>query len=130
MGSRPQVLKVLGAATLMLALTAAARPSVLARATAGLWELSGGSRQSRQCIADPAMLAQIEHRGNGCTQVVIRDLPTVAEVHYTCPGGEFGRTTVSMITPRSFRVETQGISSGAPFNYVVQARRVGNCRVH
>lgn len=128
-------LSAIGAASaaLLLALTAADRPSVLSKAREGLWELSGGpgsSRQSRQCIRDPAMLAQIEHRRTNCTRVIIRDLPTSAEVDYTCPGGGFGRTTIKMLTPRSFRIETQGISSGAPFHYMVQARRTGNCGSH
>lgn len=128
-------LTAIGAASaaLLLALTAADRPSILSRTNGGLWELSGSpgaSRQIRQCIADPALLAQIEHRRSSCKRVVVRDLPTSAEVHYTCPGGDFGRTGVTMLTPRSFRIETQGISRGAPFNYVVQARRIGNCAVH
>lgn len=120
-------------AVLLLGLTAADRPSILSKATSGLWELSRGNgvpRLSRQCIADPALLAQIEHARVNCTRVIIRDLPTSAEIHYTCPGGGFGRTTISMFTPRSFRIETQGISRSAPFNYVVQARRVGNCKAH
>lgn len=124
---------VAGAAAMLLALTGATQPSILAKTSGGLWELSGGSaasRSARQCIADPALLAQIEHRAASCTRVVIRDRPTSAEVHYTCPGGGFGRTTITMLTPRSFRVQTQGIARGAPFNYVVQARRVGNCPAH
>jgi hypothetical protein len=32
-----------------------------------------------------------------------------------------------LITPRSIRIETQGISGDLPFNYVLQARRVGDC---
>ena len=32
-----------------------------------------------------------------------------------------------MLTPRSLRIETQGISDSLPFNYVLQARRVGDC---
>jgi len=32
-----------------------------------------------------------------------------------------------LITPRSIRIETQGISDNLPFNYVIQARRVGDC---
>ena len=128
-------LSAIGAASaaLLLALTAADRPSVLSQTRGGLWELSGGpgsTRQSRQCVRDTAMLAQIEHRRSNCTRVVVRDQATSAEVHYTCPAGGFGRTTITMLTPRSFRIETQGISSSAPCHYVVQARRIGNCAVH
>ena len=123
-----------GSAGMLLALGAAAeRPSVLLQTSGGLWELSGGpagDRNVRQCIADPALLAQIQHRRARCERTVVRDQPTSAEVHYTCPSGGFGRSTIAMITPRSFRIETQGISEGAPFHYVLQARRIGNCTIH
>ena len=120
-------------ALLLLALTAADRPSVLSQASGGLWELSGGpGRQgrSRQCIRDTALLAQLEHRRSSCERAVLRDDPTSALIHYSCAGGGFGQTSIAMITPRSFRIETQGISAGAPFHYVLQARRIGNCPVH
>jgi hypothetical protein len=32
-----------------------------------------------------------------------------------------------VLTPRSLRIATQGISGGLPFNYVLQARRVDDC---
>ena len=76
---------------------------------------------------DLAILAQYEHRKAQCTRRVIRETPTFAEIQYSCPGGGFGRTTVGLLTPRSLRVETQGISQNAPFHYVLQARRVGGC---
>jgi hypothetical protein len=62
--------------------------------------------------------------------VVIRDLPTRTEIHYTCVGGGFGQSKIERMTPRSLRVETQGIAGSAPFNYVFQARRIGECPVH
>ena len=58
---------------------------------------------------------------------MIRDLRGRAEIIYSCAGGGFGQSKVEQITPRSLRIETQGISRDAPFHYVVQARRVGNC---
>jgi len=111
------------------ALTAAQRPAALAQTTGGLWEVSGppGSAPVRQCIADTAVLAQFEHRGQTCTRLIISDGPTTAVIHYTCAGGGFGRSKMTLITPRSLRIETQGISDNLPFNYVVQARRVGDC---
>jgi hypothetical protein len=79
------------------------------------------------CLADPIALAQYEHRAASCTRVVISDKPSETVVHYTCPGGGFGQTKMTVLTPRSMRVETQGISDNAPFNYVLQVRRVGDC---
>ena len=50
-----------------------------------------------------------------------------AEVHYTCPKGGFGTSKITVLTPRSVKIETQGISDGLPFNYVVHARLAGKC---
>lgn len=111
------------------ALTAAQRPMALAMTEGGLWEVSGspGSAPVRECVADTAMLAQFEHRGQTCTRLVISDGPQTTLIHYTCAGGGFGQSRMTLITPRSLRIETQGISDNLPFNYVVQARRVGDC---
>ena len=116
-------------AALLLVLAAAERPAALAKTSAGLWEVVGqpGKPAEKICFADLALLAQHEHRNASCTRVVIRDLPAVTEIHYTCSGGGFGRTKMTLITPRSLRVETQGIASNFPFNYVLQVRRLGDC---
>ena len=124
---------VIGGAAGLLLLTltaAAARPAVLTQTRPGIWEISGipgASAPRRLCIGDLGLLAQFEHRTASCTRVVIRDQPTVSEVHYTCSGGGFGQTTIGLLTPRSLRIETQGISKNAPFHYVLQARRMGDC---
>lgn len=117
-----------GGAGLVLALGAAQGPAVLAGIERGLWQVDGaGGGPKRLCVAEPAVLAQFEHRSARCTREVVRDTPAIAEVHYRCSGGGFGQSTISAVTPRSLRIETQGISSGAPFHYVLQARRVGSC---
>ena len=121
-----------GAAALLL-LVAAARPSALDKASPGLWELSGmpnAGTAFRQCVGDTATLARVEHRGHSCTQVVIKDNGTWTEIHYTCTNGGFGRTKLTVLTPRSLRIETQGISAKYPFNYTIQARRIGDCSAH
>ena len=122
------MIRVSGAAVVLLALTAAVRPAVFTQTTGGLWEVSradGGRRNI--CVADPAVLAQYEHLRSNCARDIIRNQQSRAEIHYSCPGGAFGQSTVELITPRSLRIETQGISGNAPFHYVLQARRVGNC---
>ena len=121
-----------GAAALVL-LAAAVRPTALDKTSPGLWELSGlpnAGTAFRQCVADTAALARVEHRGHSCTQVVIRDAPSSTEIHYTCTNGGFGRSKLTVLTPRSMRIETQGISANYPFNYTIQARRIGNCSAH
>ena len=124
------VLIACGGAAALLVLAAAQRPSVLATARPGQWEFSGlpgTPGPVRRCVSVLTTLAQLEHRAQSCTQVVIRDGQADATIHYTCTRGGFGQTEMSQITPRSYRIETQGISGNAPFHYVVQARRVGDC---
>lgn len=121
------------AAAMLLLLTAAQRPTALAVTSPGLWEIEGQPGQAprvRRCIADTLSLARLEHRRQPCTQVVIGNEQSRTVIHYTCPDGGFGRTRIDVLTPRSLRIETQGIAGGAPFNYVAQARRVGSCPVH
>jgi len=128
-GLKPYLILLAGIAAIP-GLGAAQRPAALAQTSGGLWELSGlpDARQpQRMCVADTSVLAQYEHRGQMCARLVISDTPTVTVIHYTCPSGGFGRSVLTSLTPRSLRIETQGISNNLPFNYVIQARRVGEC---
>ena len=122
---------IVGAALGMAAVLGAAQhPAVLGQVSPGLWELAGapgGKGPVRQCVADLTALAQFEHRTRTCTRNVVSDSGTTTVIHYTCGSGEFGDSKLTVITPRSMRIETQGISDQAPFNYVLQARRVGDC---
>jgi hypothetical protein len=119
-----------GAAGAVLALTGAQQPSALAKTQAGLWEISGapGARAPiRQCIANVASLAEFEHRGKPCKLRITTDGPSSTVFDYSCGAAGFGRSQVDVITPRSLRIDTQGISNQLPFSYVIQARRVGDC---
>jgi hypothetical protein len=121
-----------GVIAILLILTAASPPSVLAQASPGLWEVSGlpGSKTpTRLCVADVRVLAAFEHRGRNCSRSVLRDSGTQAVIHYNCAAAGFGESRITLITPRSLKIQTQGISENAPFNYVLQARRVGDCRM-
>ena len=111
-------------------LVAAGLPQALAGAAGGLWEVgrsADGKDAQKMCLPDPTVLAQWEHRGARCTRVVISDQGTRARFHYTCSNGGFGDTEMTMITPRTLRVMTQGISDNYPFAYTLHARRVGDC---
>ena len=124
------LLAVAGATGAIVALGAAQRPAALASTAGGIWEVSGApgpKAPAKLCVADPAYLAQFEHRGRQCTRVVVSDSSPSTVIRYTCVAGGFGQSKMTLITPRSIRIETQGISDGLPFNYVVQARRVGDC---
>ncbi|GAA4721200.1 hypothetical protein GCM10023325_17930 [Sphingomonas lutea] len=113
-----------------LTLTAAQRPSALAQASAGVWEVSGapGAQANvRQCVADVATLAQFEHRQKSCKRNLLTESASSVVIQYECSGGDFGRSKVTVVTPRSLKIETQGISDRLPFSYTLQARRVGDC---
>lgn len=115
----------------VLALAAAVSPAALSNAQGGLWEVTrNGDAPVRLCLPNPVTLAQFEHRGASCSRTVLRDSGTTARIHYTCAGGNFGQSDLTLVTPRSLRVTTQGISDNAPFKYTFNARRVGDCPAH
>ena len=107
----------------------AAQSSALAKVASGLWEITvpGAKAPVRQCVADVLALAQFEHRSNNCTRSVISDKGDTVTVSYKCGAAGFGQSELSVVTPRSLRISTQGISDQLPFNYVLQAHRLGDC---
>lgn len=108
----------------------AAPLAVFGKSQPGIWELSGmqGARvPARLCLADLSQLALVEHRGRGCKQKAIRETPASATFTYECSGTDFGRTEINFVTPRNFRIVSQGIAGGLPFAHTVQARRIGDC---
>ena len=118
-----------GLALTAVALAAATLPPAIG-GSGGLLEVSRsatGTNAEKRCVPQAAVLAQWEHRRAQCTRVVISATETEAVIHYTCTGGGFGQSRLKVITPRTLRIETQGISEGFPFNYVLHARRVGDC---
>lgn len=112
-------------------LCGATAPTLLTTAEPGQWEIGrSGAAPIKLCVASIAGLAELESRGSVCTRTVIRNSRSTAEISYTCRGGDFGESVLSLITPRSIRVQSQGIAGGAPFKYTVQARRTGDCPAH
>jgi hypothetical protein len=49
------------------------------------------------------------------------------KVHVITVPGNHGRTTFKISPPRAYNLDTQGIVSGAPFDYHYEARRIGAC---
>jgi hypothetical protein len=127
-----RILRPVGLGLAALMLGAATLPPIIA-GSGGLWEVSRsatGANAERKCVPAAAVLAQWEHRNARCTRTVVSSTATESVVHYTCPGAGFGQSKMKVITPRTLRIETQGISDGLPFNYTLHARRVGDCPVH
>ena len=113
-----------------LVLAGAAQPSIFAQAQAGLWEVSGvpGAKAPlKQCLGNVAKLAEFEHRGKACSAKIIKSNASSTVVEYSCGSAGFGRSQVDALTPLCLRIDTHGISNQLPFNYVLQARRIGDC---
>lgn len=111
-------------------LVAASVPRALAPALGGLWEVSRsatGHNPTRICVASPDLLAQFEHRQQRCERTVVSDSGSETLITYNCPGGGFGQSKMTLITPRTLRIDTQGISDNLPFHYQLHARRIGSC---
>ena len=124
-----RLLALLPIAPAALTLTAAQPVPTLADAHPGLWEISasGGKVLARQCVAEIAALARFEHRGKLCSARVLKSSGSSAAIEYSCGGAGFGHSDIAVLTPRSLRISTQGISDGLPFNYLLRARRIGDC---
>ena len=105
-------------------------PTVLSQVQPGIWEINGvpgAAYPLPQCVPDIAVLARFEHRGQTCTANLVRNSGAVAVINYRCGPAGFGNSEITVLTPRSIKISTQGISDGLPFNYVLQAHRVGDC---
>ena len=112
------------------AIAAAAVPRALSPALGGLWEVSrsaSGHNPTRICVATPDLLAQFEHRQERCARNVVSDSGSVTLISYNCPSGGFGQSKMTLITPRTLRIDTQGIAGNLPFHYQLHARRIGSC---
>ena len=112
----------------------AAAPTLKAMRTVapGNWSIrSPGSPEAARetCVSDTAVLFRLRLRAAQCSRFVIEDTPRIATVHYTCPGAGHVRTTVHVDTPRTLRIESEGIIDGMPFADAFEARRLGNCAV-
>ncbi|MEO8454021.1 MAG: DUF3617 family protein [Sphingomicrobium sp.] len=121
---------VVAGITVALVLTGAQRPAAFGDVAPGQWEISGlpGMKApALECFTDMATLERYEHKSRSCTTKVISDSPSSAVFDYSCGGAGFGHTKIDVITPRSLRIETQGVSDGLPFSYLLQARRLGDC---
>ena len=122
----------LGATAMLSAPAATQGPlSALSKLELGMWQLRDldDPRSAPQsiCVADPGVLMQVQHRSSPCSRMVISNDARGATVHYTCPANGFGRTSLTVETPRLAKIDTQGIIGNAPFGLRAEARRVGTC---
>ena len=127
------VAAMLLATGMLVATTARAdapQASVLATIEPGQWQLHNTADNTRRnlCVRDPRALLQLGHADTAqCSRFVVAQGPRELTIHYTCPGAGHGRTTIGLVTPRSIKLETQGIAGGLPFQQSYAARRTGAC---
>lgn len=121
---------VIASGAMAAAVAGTAPSAALSRLETGRYALKviGSTEAPRLvCLADAAMLVQLQHPGVACSRLVVADGPDSTTINYSCVGGGHGRTVITITTPRSFDLQTQGISGGAPFDLDYQGRRVGAC---
>lgn len=99
----------------------------------GQWELrergdDPHGEPRRICVGDPVQLLQPRHSRAACRRFVIDDSARHAVVTYECDGSGSGRTDLRVETPRLVQIDSQGVSSGAPFAVTIEGRRTGDCR--
>lgn len=105
-------------------------PAALAAVRPGLWHLKmvDSSEPERDiCVADAHALMQIRHGNAACDSFVVADDPRAATISYTCPAAGGGRSTLRLVSPAELRIDSQGIADNAPFAFVAEAHRTGDC---
>jgi len=106
--------------------------TVLARMEAGLWEVrtlgDGAAAPQSICVADTALLMQLQHGQAACSQRVVSNDDKGVTVQYSCPANGFGHSSLRMETPRLAKIDTQGIVGKVPFAQRVEVRRLGECQ--
>ena len=119
---------------LMVSIAAVAQPAraptVLPGVEPGLWEVSRdatGKGARRGCLRDMTLLTTYAHAGDRCQRTVLVNTPRRLLVSLECGPGEFSRSEITVTTPRSLKLDTQGFRRGEPYDFTVYARRVGEC---
>lgn len=126
------LIAAIGMIALGLILPAAAQSDSLAMLgglTKGEWTIKhrDGSEDRRVCVKTGQELIQLRHTETGCSRFVVEDGASKVTVQYTCPGNGYGRTNIRKETGALVQIESQGIASGAPFQFAAEARRTGSC---
>jgi len=126
------VTAAIGMIALGLALPVAAQTAgldMLSGLAKGEWTIKhrDGSADQKICVRTGQELIQLRHTENGCSRFVVEDASNRVTVQYTCPGNGYGRTDIRKETGSLVQIESQGISSGLPFQLAGEARRTGSC---
>ena len=95
----------------------------------GEWTIKhrDGSADRKICVKTGQELIQMRHDDPDCSRFVVEDGLSKVTVQYTCPGNGYGRTNIRKETEGLVQIESQGISSGLPFEFAAEGRRTGAC---
>ena len=126
------LIAAIGVVALGMTLPAAAQSDGLAMLgglAKGEWTIKhrDGSEDRKICVKTGQELIQLRHSEAGCSRFVVEDGANKVTVQYTCPGNGYGRTNIRKETGALVQIESQGIASGLPFQFVAEARRTGSC---
>ena len=126
------MIAAVGMVLLGLALPAAAQSgslSMLGGLAKGEWTIKhrDGSADRKICVKSGRELIQLRHKQPDCSRFVVEDAKSKITIQYTCPGDGYGRTNIRMETGELVQIESQGISSGLPFQFAAEARHTGSC---
>ena len=104
--------------------------SFLDTLTDGAWSLKPVGRAGAEvrsiCLrANPAPLAQIEHRGMTCDTTAQTIGPREVAYTYDCGGGNNGYTRVKAETGKLVQIDTQGFKNNMPFHARYEGRWTG-----
>lgn len=95
----------------------------------GEWELSeiDGPGHMSVCVADPGTLLQLRQGKAACSRLVLDSSRSRMTVHYTCSGAGHGRSVLTVRSAHSIKLETQGVTRGAPFAADYDGKLIGPC---
>ena len=110
-----------------------AAPTLVALGTmqSGLWHIrrvdGGTDTPSDICLGDPRVMLQLRHPAAACGSFVVDNEAKLTTVQYSCPGAGGGRTSLRIESAAAVHIDSQGIAQNAPFAFVAEARRTGDC---
>lgn len=122
-------LTILVASVGLPALAQADSLTMLRTLSKGEWTIKhrDGSPDRKICVRSGEELIQLRHGNQGCSRFVVEDAANRITVQYTCPGNGYGRTNIRKEAGALVQIESQGISSGIPFQFAAEGRRTGDC---
>ena len=104
--------------------------SMLGGLDRGNWEVRNrdGGTVRNICVRNGQEFIQLRHVGSQCNRFVVEDGKQQVTVQYTCKGNGYGRTNIRRESDQLVQIDSQGISSGRPFQFSAEARYTGRCR--